>query len=167
MEHHDLEDMFSRRAAAELELCEGLGPESGAVAKPRRIFLIGLKNTSIATARFPHIGIVGLNPPYHVWEYGIDGNGSFGLPRKAPGPKFMWLFAGGVDDVVHPGQETYAFGIVATAEQRPNGSLIFGSATDPAPIQLHCQIGWENGPARLAKIAISTSRILARFRGQS
>jgi len=80
-----------------LEL-DGIGPDTY-TQMPVRRFLLGLKNTGKAMAKFPGIRFdraLGLS----VDPFGIDGNFGFGLPQS-PSQQAVIGFRGGNDHVIH------------------------------------------------------------------
>jgi len=69
---------------------------------PVRSFVLDIRNVGSGTAKFPSIrykrasGLI-------VENYGIDGNGGFGIPRS-PSDNQWEAFRGGVDHVIRPGE---------------------------------------------------------------
>jgi len=111
MEHFDLEDMFGRRAHPKLEfllspfanlpsrasLSEG-GQRSVVVN-----FVLALANAGRGIARFPYLQIKAVEP-FFISPHGLDGNGNHGLPLrpKLASSREEFVFAGGINDVIHP-----------------------------------------------------------------
>lgn len=96
MQHHEIADMFGRRARPRLELCWEQD-DSG--------WLIGVRNSGRGIARFPAL-TMRVHPAYgtlglrSVDEYG------FGLHRQCSEYSGIRIeaFTGGVNEVIHPGQ---------------------------------------------------------------
>lgn len=75
------------------------------VASPRepgRWFVIGVSNEGLGIAKFPSIRFK--RSLINISQYGLDGNGGFGLPLS-PSESQWIVFRGGADDVIYP-QET-------------------------------------------------------------
>lgn len=111
MEHDELADMFGRRPQPALELVLRPFPRHKDADQPT--FILAISNTGRALARFPYLAVRGLtlsdafrgDNRWHLWTFGVDGNGRFGLPLKLPGQSNQEVrFAGGADSVVHIGQ---------------------------------------------------------------
>jgi hypothetical protein len=106
MEHGDLEDAFNRKRVASLEITldwrEGTRIATGANVTHKCQLAVGLQNTETASARFPYLHV---HPQMGcvIDEYGLDGNRNTGMNKGLRyGP---WVrFAGGANDVVHPGE---------------------------------------------------------------
>jgi hypothetical protein len=65
--------------------------------------IVGIENQGRGSAKFPYLA-VSVNKPYKLSEYGIDGNGHFGLPKIAPARDVAEERYGSVDAfVIHPG----------------------------------------------------------------
>lgn len=108
LEHYEVEDLFNVRSGASLELFHEIidrGGSSGAQGQ-RKNFLVkvGLRNDSLISARFPFLRVTDL-APLSFWEFGVDGNRNFGLPQRSGVVSGGHLFAGGADDIIHPGQQ--------------------------------------------------------------
>ncbi|WP_420237224.1 helix-turn-helix domain-containing protein [Telmatobacter bradus] len=126
MEYFQIADRFGSRPHPKLELIfderhTGLNP----YRQPERNFVLGLKNTGRSIARFPAVWF--LQGTVHPDTFGIDGNTNFGLPRR-PSEDPLIIFAGGVDNVIFPGQEL----VVAKLAQA-------GTKSDPKPRQEHTE----------------------------
>lgn len=103
MEYFQIADRFGSRPHSKLELIleernTGLNPYQ----QPVRNFVLGVRNTGRGIARFPSVWYS--QTILNVDSFGIDGNMKFGLPRR-PSEHPLVVFAGGVDDVIFPGQE--------------------------------------------------------------
>jgi hypothetical protein len=137
MEYFQIADRFGSRPHPKLELIfderhTGLNP----YRQPERNFVLGLKNTGRSIARFPAVWF--LQGAVHPDTFGIDGNTNFGLPRR-PSEDPLIIFAGGVDNVIFPGQEL----IVAKLAQT-------GTKSDPKPRQVHTEplVTWASAKTR-------------------
>lgn len=105
MEAYMVADRLGRRPQPKLELSCRL--QRGAVISSRvRIeVIVGIKNTGRGVALYPALA---LRKPdgWNFSEYGLDGNGHFGLPRRArsgdPYGTTALMFAGGSDVAVYP-----------------------------------------------------------------
>jgi hypothetical protein len=107
MQHYEIADMFGRRARPLLELF-WQGRHDATLPDPHDgVWLIGLRNVGRGVARFPCLTLANdptLEPLYHC---GLDGMQSTGVPIRpaATGVVRSLVFAGGVNDVIHPNQE--------------------------------------------------------------
>lgn len=105
MEHFDIEDMFKRTVSPDLSLQYVVrnrgGGSTGGIKYRKMHVLLRLQNNSTTSAFHPYLEIFEFGS-CRVAEYGIDGNGGVGLPRRASIDSH--LFAGGADHAVHPGQ---------------------------------------------------------------
>jgi hypothetical protein len=93
MEHFDLEDMFGRRQRSRLVL--RLRSQGNAI-------VLSLYNDGRRTAKAPYLALR-IRSPFENSEYGVDGNGTFGLHilnRNRHQPSF----GGNTTIVIHPGQ---------------------------------------------------------------
>lgn len=104
MEYFQLADMFGRRHRPSLELYleepQLQQANAGGVLYVDRLITFGLRNVGRAVARFPSIRVRG--EQVTVYQWGIDGNGTLGLPQLATDDGWF-IFGGGVDHVIHPG----------------------------------------------------------------
>ncbi len=96
--HPQLEDMFGRRPKPVLSLSKRF------LTIGRNIdVILGIENTGRGSARAPFLS-VGISKPYRINQYGIDGNGHFGLPPLAKSSDVKdWAFGSSADTVIHPG----------------------------------------------------------------
>jgi hypothetical protein len=117
MELFQIEERFGRRPIPKLSIDINIsnmrmdppGHDGGAI----RILTFGLKNEGRGMAKFPGIRFKRL-PAVRPDNYGIDGNGGFGLPHRPSEPEWI-VFRGGVDDVIYP-EETRLIGkLIQTA----------------------------------------------------
>jgi len=106
MEYFQIADMFGRRRRPSLALYLGeqeTGPRRTAsgVLLIERSMMLGLRNDGRGIARFPSIRVLA-GGQLSVHEFGVDGNGSFGLNRLTADPNVI-AFGGGADHVIHAG----------------------------------------------------------------
>ena len=101
MEHFDIEDMFGRRKKPKLLLRKKLLQQGGTSILNFRL-LLAIENTGRGVAKSPFLDI-NFNPPYKIAEYGLDGNGSFGLPTLAQSLGSISHRYGASNIVIHPG----------------------------------------------------------------
>lgn len=110
MEHFDIADMFGRRACPSLALSvqlEGGGASQSSAGRAASLRpIVAIVNSGRGIARFPLVRLL-VSSPHRLAEFGLDGNGRIGLPKRPrpPSERSYLTFAGGVDDVVHPGTE--------------------------------------------------------------
>ncbi len=150
MEYFQIEERFGRGPHPKLELyLEKKRIRSGpyGAIQPYRWFVLGLKNAGRGIAKFPSVRYrreCGLT----VDNYGIDGNGGFGLPLR-PSEKELVIFRGGLDDVIYPGelrkitfvwQQGEIKGTDSGQTGAPMTQWLFKSAT------LSCEISCEGTP---------------------
>ncbi|HUX43410.1 MAG TPA: ATP-binding protein [Terracidiphilus sp.] len=126
MEYFQIADRFGNRPHPRLELIFSERHTAlDTYQRPARNFVLGLKNAGRGIARFPAVwysqGVLQLD------SFGIDGNMNFGLPRR-PSEHPLVVFAGGVNDVIFPGQEL----IVAKLAQT-------GTKSEPKPRPAHAE----------------------------
>jgi hypothetical protein len=107
MQHHEIADMFGRRARPRLELYRTplRRPEGqyrvGVVAE----IVIGITNVGRGIARFPRLVLTPEGGCADPRRYGLDGNGGTGLPQDVVRERSPVIaFTGGADNVIHPGQ---------------------------------------------------------------
>lgn len=106
MEYFQVADMFGRRPKPKLDLyLEPTGKIGGIPndSVPHRFFWLGLSNTGRALVKFPGIRFKRDISSLFVYQYGLDGNGNVGFPRRASDGEWI-IFRGGVDDVIYPGE---------------------------------------------------------------
>ena len=102
MEHFDIEDMFGRRKKPKLVFkTKILKPGSPTDILNFRV-IVALENKGRGIAKSPFLEI-DLNFPYKIADFGLDGNGSFGLVilPTSLGSTSNKYGASGV--VIHPG----------------------------------------------------------------
>lgn len=79
MEHFDVEDAFHRQSVAKLEFDTPIPFEAGSSNNTHHYHLaFFLRNVSNLTAKFPFVEVECLQGGV-IWQYGIDGNGTFPL----------------------------------------------------------------------------------------
>lgn len=96
LEHFDLEDMFGRRKKPKLTL-EATFIHNGCE------IIIGIRNEGRGAAKAPYLSFI-IPEPFSLGSYGIDGNGSTGLPRLHHGGNDSQhpRFGANSDVVIHP-----------------------------------------------------------------
>ncbi|MCX5813913.1 MAG: ATP-binding protein [Proteobacteria bacterium] len=100
MEHFDIEDMFGRRKKPKLVFKTKILARVGDDLNFRVI--VALENMGRGVAKSPFLEI-NLNFPYNIADYGLDGNGSFGLavlPSSLGSTSHKYGASG---RVIHPG----------------------------------------------------------------
>ena len=105
MDYWQIEDMFGVRPHPKLALFlepREITAVDYADLTPVRRFVLGIENTGRGIARFPGVRFERAQG-LRVDDLGIDGNGGFGLPRRASEPKWF-VFRGGIDDLIYPGE---------------------------------------------------------------
>ncbi len=103
MEHFDVADMFGRRSVPRLQL-DVVKDIGGIVNEVLSSFepIIMLRNLGRGAARFPYLRFRP-SSPYGINSFELRSNVS-GLPRRPQAGAQDWgLYAGGVNDVIHPG----------------------------------------------------------------
>lgn len=102
MEHFEIAEMFGARQRPQLEFYWTLRLGFGVGTRPARIchvyFIVGLHNSGRGTARFPALVLSDVSAE----QYGLDGSGRFGLPKRATSDFHKLIFGGGADDVIYP-----------------------------------------------------------------
>jgi hypothetical protein len=101
MEYFQIADMFGKRHRPQLSLFLEVGRFRLDGQIYEREFTIGIENSGRAVARFPSLRfsrVSGIN----LNQYGIDGNGRFGLPMQPTEPEIV-VFGGGADHIIYPG----------------------------------------------------------------
>jgi hypothetical protein len=116
MEYFQIEERFGKRPPPRLSLfveIEGMIEASGHTRNPLRHILFGLTNESRTIAKFPGVRFK-RTANLQRYDFGIDGNGGFGLPPRAS--EYSWIvFRGGVDDVIYPGETRKIGKLIQTA----------------------------------------------------
>lgn len=110
MRDFEIRDMFGRRARPRLELWWQRAAHDPRLRVPpltvQHAWVIGLQNVGRGIARFPALGMR-VRPGFDAMGiYDLDATGASGLPRKRVAETGIQtvLFAGGGNDVIHPGQ---------------------------------------------------------------
>lgn len=120
MEHFDVEDAFHRQSVAKLEFDTPTPFEGGSSNNTHHYYLaFFLRNVSNVTAKFPFVEVERLQGGV-IWQYGIDGNGTFPL-KPMPTSRLRW-FGGDANIVIHPGQAIDVFRLVFHV-QRPSREI--------------------------------------------
>jgi hypothetical protein len=132
MEHFDLEDMFGRRKKPKLSLAATLIPNRGEI-------VIGLRNEGRGSAKAPYLSFV-IPEPFSLAPYGIDGNGSVGLPRLHHGGNDSRhpRFGANSDVVIHPGtiHDITRIEFRGREENRPRGDHVIEYEAAAEGVQL-------------------------------
>lgn len=124
MEFFQVEERFGRRPLPKLSLhLEALQmmEYSGYTRHPLRHLLFGLKNEGRGIAKFPGIRFR-RTASLSQDNFGIDGNGGFGIPPRASEPDWI-IFRGGVDDVIYPGETRLIGKLVQTAVKKEDRNI--------------------------------------------
>lgn len=102
MEYFQIADMFGTRPQPDLTLyLEHDGFRNSSYdTRPQQFFWLGLSNTGRGIAKFPSIRFR-RDQGFQIWQSGLDGNGSVGLPVR-PSESDWIIFQGGVDYVIFP-----------------------------------------------------------------
>lgn len=156
MEHYDIEDMFNRTTTPKLELTyeirKGVGIGSKSDGEQQVLYTIGLKNTSLVSAKFPYL-FIGEVRGTSIFEFGLDGNRTFGLSRRRDAKQL--LFEGGADAVIHPDQCRFVLPFLFTVKLR-SGSIVNINNHLPYPgFSFEYQFGCENVRAVSGTVSIS------------
>jgi hypothetical protein len=101
MEHFDIEDMFGRRKKPKLLLRKKLLQAGGSDILNFRL-LLAIENVGRGVAKSPFLEI-NINLPYKIADFGLDGNGSFGLSKLPQSLGSMSHRYGASNIVIHPG----------------------------------------------------------------
>lgn len=117
MAYFQIEERFGRRPIPRLSLhvvvsnmmMDPPGHDGSAI----RRLTFGLKNEGRGMAKFPGVRFK-RSPALRPDQYGIDGNGGFGIPHRPSEPEWM-VFRGGVDDVIYPGETRLIGKLIQTA----------------------------------------------------
>jgi len=163
MEHYDIEDAFRRIVSPELSLQIGLLSDSpramGQVKRCRVGVEFRLLNQG-ALARHPFLLIEGLQRCV-IEEHGVDGNRNTGLPRSLLSGKA--LYAGGVDDVLHPGISTPITRLRIEVEGA--GGRVRIEGMEPSDYHAVAQItfGCADHPTRTLPFALSGGELVAHL----
>lgn len=118
MEHFDIADMFGRRPHPELSLrltVKGDGGRSSAGVKSIKFRVVGvIQNSGRGSAVAPYLSVK-VHKPYTMSQYGVDGNGSTGLPRVGSSDS-TYRFGASASVMLHPGTAIEVFGIQSEYE---------------------------------------------------
>jgi hypothetical protein len=107
MEHYDLEDMFGRRKKPKLQLITKLAYAGGGSSGGNKYVNVqvtyALENVGRGAAKAPLLALK-IKSKHRLSEFGIDGNGNFGLDRLPHARGSLdHLFGGSSVTVIHPG----------------------------------------------------------------
>jgi len=106
MEHFDIADMFGRRRRPELSVSFTLRSDgsmsSGGVTRHHVRVLFSILNTGRGSAIAPYVAFT-IRAPYQMDRFGIDGNGTEGLPRVPTVSVGQIAYGGTSSIVIHPG----------------------------------------------------------------
>ena len=163
MEHYDIEDAFRRVVSPELSLEAVLLSDPpramGQVKRCRVSVELRLTNQG-ALARHPFLLVEHLERCI-IEEYGVDGNMRTGLPRRLlPGKA---LYAGGVDDVLHPGIPMPITRLRIEVEGFQTQLRIEGMAPVDFQAAARLSYGCANHPTRSMDFAVTGQDIVAHL----
>jgi hypothetical protein len=151
MEHYQIADMFGRRHQPRLvPYVEASGDIN---FRGKMHLVVGIRNTGVAIAKFADLSFEE-HKPFSFSQWGIDGNGHWGLP-PFPGVSPLSEYRGGVDHVIHPGvalpvtKLTYEFTVVGASDYQ------VGSAQ----IEVAGRIGAEGAALRNWRVSLSEAQI--------
>jgi len=121
MEHYDIQDMFGRRKRPELQLITKLSFAGGGSNGGKRYVNVqvtyALENVGRGAAKAPLLALK-IKSKHRLSEFGIDGNGNFGLDRLPHARGSLdHLFGGSSVTVVHPGTYREVCAISLTIHQ--------------------------------------------------
>lgn len=155
MEAYEIEEMMRLKTEPLLELATDIN-SSGSIGDNNSFDLrFGLRNLSSTMARFPYIEYhPGPGQPY-IDKYGIDGNGNHLWPLVRGGAANGLLFAGGADQVIHPGQTLYVSKM--KMYERPDDRFAaWGlSQLPPGGTPLRFLFGCENHPRKVVEFQLT------------
>jgi hypothetical protein len=172
MEYFQIEERFGRGPRAKLEVClemESIKYLTSDPITPCRWFVLGLKNTGLGAAKFPSIRYR-YNCGLMVDRFGIDGNGGFGLPRRAA--ETGWeAFRGGMDEIIYPEEirkiaKLYQRGENAGIDETPStGTAFLRDRWLFKATSISCEVSSDGNPtAVIDKPVPEDSQILPRSR---
>jgi hypothetical protein len=106
MEHYELAEMFGRRQSPKLRFFAEVVPRSVAREgnEVRCEITVGIENIGRSMAKYPSLRL-NCMPYSRPSHFGIDGNGTTGLPMRGTTVNNDCLFGGGADDVIYPGSK--------------------------------------------------------------
>lgn len=100
--HTMLEDMFGRRPKPELILKTQIQHGNDGGTHKRFIILLSIENIGRGIAKSPFMEVE-VNKPHKIFDYGIDGNGTFGLKRLSSGNTYHQKYGSEQTIVIHSG----------------------------------------------------------------
>jgi hypothetical protein len=159
MEHGDIEDAFNRRRVPVLEASHRWGkPKSVLGSRAVRIeqILIGLRNTDVATARFPYLHVA---PERNC---SVDfGAGLETVVKRYPSEGQWERFAAGADDVVHPMDTLWLAALrVDIIRDEPTQRWLLGDRPiSQAELAFSVRYGCLDAPMRTTRFRIGGSEI--------
>jgi hypothetical protein len=163
MEHYDIEDAFRRVVSPELSLETLLlsdAPRAIGQVKRCRVSVEFRLTNEGALARHPFLLVERLERCI-IEEYGVDGNMRTGLPRRLlPGKA---LYAGGVDDVLHPGIPTPITRLRIEVEGSQKQLRIEGMAPEEFHAAARLSYGCADHPTRALDFALTGQEIVAHL----
>lgn len=145
MEHFDIEDMFMSRKSASIDLVSKVEPTGRGTTQPSMKIKISLQNHSKITARFPYLNIRD-NSEFILSRFGLDGNGTFGLPNKPMQENGHTLFSGGSNDVLNPGQSLLICHFDIAYDDNQQKFICGRVITNTNNFSLNCFFGCEGMP---------------------
>lgn len=107
MQHHEIADMFGRRARPRLELFRSPlhRPRGQYRAGCLAEIIVGITNVGRGIARFPRLVLTPEGGCADTHRWGLNGNGGTGLPQDVVRERSPVIaFTGGADNIIHPGQ---------------------------------------------------------------
>ena len=154
MEHFDIEDAFNRIAPAELSVGWSASWQGSRTTEKRRFELVRitleLTNDSRVSATMPYLRIVSSNIA-PIDPFGLDGNRNHGLPWA------RWdktLFAGGMDDAIHPGQVRPVTALRLEIQIDDDDEWIINGQREPV-IEISYECGCANSRMQAGSLSIS------------
>ena len=136
LEHFDLEDMFGRRPRPRLRMRWTLRRDGDQPQTWGARIVLTLVNEGRGAARAPLV-IVEANRDWHLYRYGVDGNGNEPLrrlPTEGPHPLVKWV--GGGDFILHAGTELEIGSLACASTLPPRLSARISFAAENAPLEL-------------------------------
>lgn len=157
MEHFEVEDALKRSTVPSLSVSHRFVEQGSVSGRKQYRLILSIRNDSHVTARFPYLAIEYLSHG-RLEKYGLDGNGRHGLPRTSDG-KTTW-FAGGADDVIHPGVE-WDITAIGVERSRPDDDVetLNGIDLDKFKLEVQFRVGCENSRASRGAIILHGTQL--------
>jgi hypothetical protein len=155
MEHYEIQDMFNRIAPVRLEVFHRHASSYRKVNTATIMF--GVRNDTRLTGKFPYVRVKNLSG-----GAGPMRAPGFGLKRKLVTLDSR-LFAGDINDAVHPGQELEVFIVEIKVPTGSNDLPNYPVPEIVSRLQLDLQVGCENSEMREVKIDLSPQEICDLF----